>query len=399
MLQEGSLENPTDTGIVCSKQSQKQREFLPQRGDKEIQNRAPRTARRAAGTTPWLRSGQSSAARPSSEGLNSTQHSQAARERRGQRSAQAALPPSSSPAPPGGRGQAGVLPGSAAIHAAGTPALPAARHGATPEPFRGPQLLEPALKWNRGRPGANPSAPRGCGRRRAPPLSGPGENPQSRAAVAAPGSARPLSPPGTRGAGCRARSRPPSPARAPHAAEAAAPPGSSQPPRSGSAAANKAASHWPRRGPLLQQGRRRLAPAVPRPPRRTRAMLTVRRAALGQSERAGGGRAGPRARARPARDAGRGGAGGETARARVLKVTVTPLSSPQQKVIFSNLQELPGLCVPGLLSLQQIAGWLKPCRRTGACYGCRAVPNIHNGVTVSALNSHHKLSTHSSVPG
>lgn len=98
-------------------------------------------------------------------------------------------------------------------------------------------------------------------------------------------------------AGPGARGRPPSPTRAPHAAEAAAPPGSSQPPRSGSAAANKDASHWPRRGPLPQQGRRRLGPAAPRPPRRTRAMLTVRRCG-----------------ARPIRARGRGARGAAGAR-------------------------------------------------------------------------------------
>lgn len=239
---------------------------------------------------------ESIAPQPSSEGLDSTR----ARRRESAGGSAHHKQPSRPPPPPlprEGGDRAGVMPGSAAIHAAGTPAFPAARHGATRDPFRGPQLLEPPLKWNRGRPGANPSAPRGCGRRRAPPLSGPRENPQCRTAVVAPGSSRPLSPPGVRGAGPRTRGHPPSPARAPHAAEAAASPGSSQPPRSGSAAANKDASHWSRRGPLPQQGRCRLAPAAPRPPRRTRAMLTVRRCG-----------------ARPIRARGRGARGAAGAR-------------------------------------------------------------------------------------
>lgn len=322
MLQEGNLTNPTGTGIVRSKQSQHQRKSQtgPQMGDKEpkCKTEPPNRPPRCGNTTPCLRSGESFAPQPRSEGLASTRARR--RESAGdsaqpqQRSAPAALPPCRPPPPPlprEGGDRAGALPGSAAIHAAGTPAFLAARHGATRDPFRGLQLLEPPLKWNRGRPGANPSAPRGCGGRRAPPLSGPWENPQCRAAVAAPGSARPLCSPGARGPEPGA-ARPHLPApltpqrpqrrRAPRSLLArAAPPLTKTRPigRDAGPSLSKDAADWARR----RRGRH-----AARGP-----CWLFGGAALGQSERAGGGRAGPRARARRARDAGRGGAAGDGA--------------------------------------------------------------------------------------
>lgn len=126
MLQEGSLENPIDTGIVCSKQSQKQREFQtdPQLGDKEMQNRAPRTARRAAGTQHrgW---GQANAAHlgQAAKALTQPQHG-------GVRAPGAALTTGSPPAL--------LLPRSPGRAGTGRACCQAARPYMRPEPLRYP---------------------------------------------------------------------------------------------------------------------------------------------------------------------------------------------------------------------------------------------------------------------
>lgn len=76
MLQERNLTNPTGTGIVRSKQSQHQRKSQtgPQMGDKEpkCKTEPPNRPPRCGNTTPCLRSGESFAPQPSSEGLAST---------------------------------------------------------------------------------------------------------------------------------------------------------------------------------------------------------------------------------------------------------------------------------------------------------------------------------------
>lgn len=246
-----------------------------------------------------------------------------------------------------GGGREGSLPGSpgrarAAIHVAGTAPSPLGQTqtNADSPPSSRSKLLKPALKWCLTGPGP----PLSAGRLQAAPTAAttttelhPGAGPNGRrtrcgrASKLRP-SASPAGPPPPEGRVLTAAAPPRPHLPAPRVPsrpqrQQQQPLGSSQA-HSGCAAAKKAPSYWPKRGRLPQQRRRRLALAGPQPPRRTRAMLTIRRrGAQPIEERAGnGGEGGAGGCARGAGGARAervmpGGGGGEAARAFVLKAT------------------------------------------------------------------------------